>query len=245
MSRTSDYLGIHLNGSLPFERTNEAFAFIGESLQPWVKRVPDGEPGDRVNWVLTQAAHFFENPALEPAPPNPGVNRPLVQIRDFGGSGIAFRPFAYADYASQSYPLFQDARRRGLLTPESKFLISLPTPLNAIFFFVDFKDQAAVLPVYTAQAKVAVKDILARIPHEDLAVQWDLPIELATIQGWFPNPFDAEVPIYDAIAEISDWLRRMSISAITFATGIRNSVRRLSWAVKINTPSSTTILAAT
>jgi len=206
MSHTGDYLGIHLTGSLPFDRTNEAFAFIGESLKPWVRRVPDGEPGDRANWVLTQSAHFFENPAFEPAPPAPDINRPLVRIKDGSvGRSIDFRPFAYADDAGQSYSLFQEARRSGVLAPESKFLISLPTPLNALFFFVDFKDRAAVLPAYTAQAKATVEDILARIPHEDLAVQWDLPIELATVQGWFPNPLGAEVEIYSAIAEISAW----------------------------------------
>jgi hypothetical protein len=30
-----------------------------------VTRVPDGEPGNRANWVLTQTPHFLANPTLD------------------------------------------------------------------------------------------------------------------------------------------------------------------------------------
>ena len=40
----------------------------------------------------------------------------------------------------------------------------------------------------------------------DLAIQWDLPAELATIEGWFPNPYGGSEPIYAATARLADWV---------------------------------------
>ena len=43
-------------------------------------------------------------------------------------------------------------------------------------------------------------------PASDLAIQWDLPTELATIEGWFPNPYGGLEPIYAATARLADWV---------------------------------------
>jgi hypothetical protein len=45
----------YLTGSINQPTVEDAFAFVGSRLQPGVTRVPDGEPGDRANWVLTQS----------------------------------------------------------------------------------------------------------------------------------------------------------------------------------------------
>lgn len=55
----------YLTGSINQPTVEEAFRFVGTRLQPAVKRVPDGEPGERANWVLTQTPHFLENPTLD------------------------------------------------------------------------------------------------------------------------------------------------------------------------------------
>jgi hypothetical protein len=35
------------------------------ACRPGVTRVPDGEPGNRANWVPTQTPHFLANPTLD------------------------------------------------------------------------------------------------------------------------------------------------------------------------------------
>lgn len=55
----------YLTGSINVPDVDAAYSLVGDHLQPAVLRVPDGEPGDRANWVLTQRALFLENPTLD------------------------------------------------------------------------------------------------------------------------------------------------------------------------------------
>ncbi|KAB7757436.1 hypothetical protein MPHL43072_19670 [Mycolicibacterium phlei DSM 43072] len=57
--------GFYLTGSINVASVDDAFKLVGSRLQPGVTRVPDGEPGDRANWVLTQADVFLKNPTLD------------------------------------------------------------------------------------------------------------------------------------------------------------------------------------
>ncbi|HET6388565.1 hypothetical protein [Hyphomicrobium sp.] len=115
MSNRTGYQGIHLTGSLPFANADEVFDFIGSELQPWVTRVPDGETGERKNWVLTQSRHFFENPAFDIVDATATVGRKLVKIKDgVRPEDISFPKFEYAEFATDSYPLFKKAKAEGL-----------------------------------------------------------------------------------------------------------------------------------
>lgn len=44
------------------------------------------------------------------------------------------------------------------------------------------------------------------IPARDLALQWDLPAELATLEGWFPNPYRDVEETLAATARVADWV---------------------------------------
>jgi hypothetical protein len=194
----------YLTGSINQPTVAEAFAFVGARLQPGVSRVPDGEPGDRANWVLTQTAHFLDNPTLDVAETN---GRRLARLRPgTTAADVEFPALGYQDHALASYELFRAARERGELAPESKFLVSIPTPFNAVNFFVEFDSQVAVAKAYERPLKDSVDAIQASIPHGDLAIQWDLPVEDATVEGWFPNPYRDVEEIYEVTARPASWV---------------------------------------
>lgn len=205
----------YLTGSINQPTVEEAFTFVGARLQPAVKRVPDGEPGDRANWVLTQTPHFLANPTLDVVETggtggqersDPGIKR-LAGLRPgTTGADIRFPRFDYADHAIASYALFRAARDRGELTPDSKFLVSIPTPFNAVNFFVEFDSQVEVARAYEVPLRDSVEEIQAAIPHEDLVIQWDLPVEDATVEGWFPNPYKDFEEIYAVTARPASWV---------------------------------------
>ena len=167
--------------------------------------MPDGEPGDRANWVLTQT------PAL---PRQPDVRRrrsrrasALARLRPgTTAADVGFPAFDYQDHAIASYALFAAARERGELAPDSKFLVSIPTPFNAVNFFVEFDSQVEVARAYELPLKDSVDAIQAAIPHRDLVIQWDLPVEDATVEGWFPNPYRDFEEIYAATARPASWV---------------------------------------
>jgi methionine synthase II (cobalamin-independent) len=187
----------YLTGSINVPSTQDAFRLVGERLQPGVTRVPDGEPGDRANWVLVQADHFRANPTLD-------VVEGRARIR--AGQQVSFEPIDYHTAAAQSYTEFRAAREAGVLAPESRFLVSIATPFNAVNSFVEFDSQVEVAFAYEQALRRSVEAIQEAIPPADLAVQWDLPTELATVEGWFPNPYGGVEPIFAATARVADWV---------------------------------------
>lgn len=187
--------GFYLTGSINVPAVDDAFRLVGSRLQPGVTRVPDGEPGDRANWVLTQSELFLQNPTLD-------VVDGRVQVR--AGTPVEFGDVDYHTTAAASYAQFRKAREEGALAPDSRFLVSIPTPFNAVNFFVAFDSQVEVAIAYEQRLQRSVEALQAAIPLQDLAIQWDLPVELATLEGWFPNPYPGPEAIFAATARLAD-----------------------------------------
>lgn len=189
--------GFYLTGSINVTTVADAFDLVGTRLQPGVTRVPDGEPGERANWVLTQADLFLNNPTLD-------VVDGTARVRP--GVSVAFDEIDYHTVAAESYRIFLDARRRGVLAPDSRFLVSIPTPLNAVNSFVEFDSRVEVARAYEEALRPSVTALQEAIPPQDLAIQWDLPTELATVEGWFPNLYPDAEAIYAATARLAEWV---------------------------------------
>nr|WP_090345511.1 hypothetical protein [Mycolicibacterium malmesburyense]CRL77946.1 hypothetical protein CPGR_04460 [Mycolicibacterium malmesburyense] len=189
--------GFYLTGSINVASVDAAFRLVGGRLQPGVTRVPDGEPGDRANWVLTQADHFLNNPTLD-------VVDNKARVRP--GTPVSFGALDYHSVAAESYARFFAARRDGVLAEDSRFLVSIPTPFNAVNSFAQFDSQVEVAYAYEQALRRSVEALQEAIPPGDLAIQWDLPTELATVEGWFPNPYGGFEPIFAATARLASWV---------------------------------------
>ena len=104
---------------------------------------------------------------------------------------VHFGELGYAREAKASYEEFLEARQRGDLPPGVRFQVSLPTPY-AVIGIGRFIPEAVpqVLPAYEQAMLKEVERICARIPHRDLAIQWDVCIELVQWDGrWHRKPF--------------------------------------------------------
>jgi hypothetical protein len=97
----------------------DAFDFVGKRLQPGVTWVPDGEPGDRANWMLTQTPHFLDDPTLDVVESDGGKRARLR--KGASAADVTFPAFQYQDqdqdHAIASYDVFRAARDRGDLAP--------------------------------------------------------------------------------------------------------------------------------
>lgn len=187
----------YITGSINVPTVDDAFRLVGSRLQPGVKRVSDGEPGDRANWVLTQANHFLDNSTLD-------VVNGRARVRP--GTTVSFDPVDYHTVAADSYQRFVAARSNGVLAEDSRFLVSIATPFNAVNSFAEFDSQVEIAYAYEQRLRASVEALQEAIPPSDLAVQWDLPTELATIEGWFPNPYGGVEPIFAATARVAQWV---------------------------------------
>jgi hypothetical protein len=76
----------------------------------------------------------------------------------------------------------------------TRFQVCLPTPLATVALFVTAEDQAAVEAVYEGLLLADLDCVLAAIPHEDLAIQWDTAVEFGVLEGLFPVWFEPAEP---------------------------------------------------
>jgi SAM-dependent methyltransferase len=185
-------VGVHLVGSVPLGSAEEVFRRTAASLGDRLRRMPDGETGPRSDWILWQYPVFSSRPQFEVGPPGDTTYRTLPKLRLRSGesaSDVKFDSLGYADAAIASYRLFATLKRDGAIPPHCRFQVSLPTPLAPVSAFVAPEFQAALEPVYEAALLGELAQILAAIPADQLAVQWDARAEFAMLEGftdaWF------------------------------------------------------------
>ncbi|MQA13836.1 MAG: hypothetical protein GEV09_06560 [Pseudonocardiaceae bacterium] len=185
-----------LVGSVPLTSTEEVLHACGDGLGDLAVGVPDGEVGDRSLWVIFQAYRIFhEHPQLEtiqrPAPDynwRPAGLHDIWQFRMREGVGEpSFDNLKYADAAAESYRLFREMRDQGKIHAGAKFQCSLPLPESGCsWFFPHADDLSRIIPAYEKAILAEVDEILARIPHDDLVLQWDVCWEVLDVEGIFP-----------------------------------------------------------
>lgn len=203
--------GAHLVGSMALDSAADVFHAAGTHLRSHLRRVPDGEPGERDNWLVFQSGVFDRHPDVEPAErPGEGYAAVLPAYQLRGGvdpSTVDLTPLGYADAAESSYAIFRELRGRGELPDGARFQVSLPTPLAIVAAFVIPKQQPVLEPVYERALLTELRRIQDAIPAEDLAVQWDIAIETAMweeVGGLFTPWFDdTSAGTLDRIARVA------------------------------------------
>jgi len=181
---------VHFVGTIGLDTSEEVFAAAGKTVGAFLKRCPDGEVGGRRLWVSWQWPVLRSNAALEPAFDHPVPGLGACQLRMKPGSSesdVHFGELGYAREARTSYRDFVDARERGILPAGIRFQVSLPTPWAVISCFIEAEDVPRVFPAYQAAMLDEVRRICAAIPHGDLAIQWDVCLELLQWDGRFPG----------------------------------------------------------
>src|SRR6185312_4744419 len=165
-------------GSVPLDSAASVFDAVGTRLGKLVKRIPDGETGERFHWISFQNAILAHTKGLEPGDfyevvPGWKVQRHKVSR----GSEVTFGSLGYADGAVRSYEDFKRARSRGVIAAGTRFQVSLPTPIATVHAFCEPTSVKAVWLPYEKALCREIDEIAVAIPHEDLAIQWDAAIE--------------------------------------------------------------------
>ncbi|MBO0688854.1 MAG: hypothetical protein J2P40_04670 [Candidatus Dormibacteraeota bacterium] len=200
---------VHLVGSVALDSPEQTFALAGELLGPYLKRVPDGEPGGRRLWISWQIPVLRANPGLQPAGPEPGAIQ-LIPLRLADGMApeeLHFGELGYAREARPSYEDFLAARSAGRLPPGVRFQVALPTPYAVVSSFCTPEDAPRILPAYERAMLGEVERICAAIPHQDLALQWDVCIEMVQWDGrWgvappFPGMEQAFAAMFERLSQ--------------------------------------------
>jgi hypothetical protein len=186
---------VHLVGSMNLPSAEMAMTLAASKLGDALLRLPDGEPGPRRGWIFYQRPMFTHNRQLEPVRPARGGTPTIMANRTVRpgvrATDIAFPELGYAREAQTSYRWFAEARADGRVPAGTRFQVSLPTPYGILFAALEPAAVPIVEPAYEAAMVREIATICAAIPHDDLAIQWDVCIEMLLFDGRaLPLPWD-------------------------------------------------------
>lgn len=191
----------HLVGSVGLENAETVFTTVSEILGSSCSRIPDGETGDRGYWIRWQKKSFDRCDGLELkmlVQKIPGfkdaLERPFFKIKDgVDKDDIDLGDLGYANEAIESYKVFASLVEAGKISADTRFQVSLPTPIALVCGFIVDEDQQAVEPAIEKAMMGELARLQTAIPADRLTIQWDVCFEVVGADGGPKLPYDDHV----------------------------------------------------
>jgi hypothetical protein len=171
---------VHLVGSVPMADASEVFESVSSALGPRSKRLPDGETGARGDWITWLEPVFAENPAFVKSGEffqvhATGTGRERYTLKQgFAPQDVHFANLFYADIAARSYADFKRLKDTGGIPAGTRFQVDLVPAHSVIWLFLVEGLHAPIDPVYNDALIREIDKIAAAIPHDELAIQFDI-----------------------------------------------------------------------
>ena len=131
---------VHFNGSVNLPDAETVMREISARIPDGVRRMTDGETGERNYWIHFQIRKFRQMPEFEevsggPAIPAPEGAPPVVQLRLAGGASadtIDWPDLGYAEEYGKSFAIFDRLQQEGTIPAGVRFQLQYPTPLASV-----------------------------------------------------------------------------------------------------------------
>jgi hypothetical protein len=200
-------VAVHFNGGVNLPDADAVLRELVGRVPDGVRRLPDGETGDRAGWIAFQLPRLLATPGLERVDPSPDAagryagGRPSLRLAAGADPDTLVWPdLGYAAAYQASYATFCALRDEGIVPAGVRFQAEYPTP-HAVCGFVDIEDRARVEPSYERALLADLDVLLAAVPHAELAVQWDVAVEIGEAER---SGGQAIADIAEAIARYAD-----------------------------------------
>lgn len=207
---------VHFVGSIPLPDSESVFRTLSGAVGSHVARLPDGETGIRKTWIKFLQDVLAENPAIEFATDVPPfkfvqwdgkVVREIPRLRIKPGMTPSRKDFktGYAAMAIESFAVFDNLQKAGVIPPNVKFQISIPTPIAPTYNNMVPGDRPKLLPPLTQHFVGEVHAIAAALPNDRIAIQWDVCQEVLAWEGYYePGPVDFRTETIEVLGQIGD-----------------------------------------
>jgi hypothetical protein len=187
--------GAHLVGGLAAPNARDAMTTTARVLGRHLSRLTDGETKERSQWIWWQIDKLVAIPGIKMGQPqvNPETGNPDYSV--FPGldvdEGVVIpeRALGYADVAADSYREFMRLRNESVVPRDIRFQVSLPTPFAVVVAWASGDSQRHLWQPFREAMFAEADAIQAAIPSDDLAIQWDVAVEIGVLEGVFtPTP---------------------------------------------------------
>src|SRR5215470_17057284 len=123
--------GVHIVGSVPLAGAREVFEMLSAALRRRITRLPDGETGERGDWITWLEPAFAGNPAFEKSGEffrvhATGTGRERYTVKaGVTLNDVRFDNLFYADIAKASYAAFRRLKDAGRIPAGTRFQVDL------------------------------------------------------------------------------------------------------------------------
>jgi hypothetical protein len=181
---------VHFNGGVNLPDAETVMREIVERVPVGVRRIPDGETGDRQQWIFFQLQKFWQTPGLEEAGTADFAEgyEQMPKVRLAEGTDpddVAWPSLGYADAYRESFEIFSRLREEGLIPDGVRFQVEYPTPLASINAWVAEEDQVRLEGSYERALFADLDRLLESVLNDQLAVQWDVAVEFGILEVGF------------------------------------------------------------
>jgi hypothetical protein len=185
---------VHFNGSVNLPDAETVMREISSRIPTGVRRMTDGETGERGYWIHFQIQKFLAMPEFESVsvtkaydtddPDAPEM--PRLRLADgVSPEDVRWPDLGYAAAYSESFKLFSALQGDGTIPAGVRFQMQYPTPIASLAGSIEPEDMPGVLAGYELALFADLDQALTIIPHERCAVQWDVAVEFGLLEGGF------------------------------------------------------------
>jgi hypothetical protein len=185
-------VGAHLVGGLRAPDAEAAMRTAAGILGRHLRAVTDGETGERSQWIWWQIGRLTAIDGIEMAGMSENPNTENEDYETFPQLSVSPsvlelppRALGYADAAEASYAVYRRLRAEGVIPPDVKFQVSIPTPYATVVAWVPVEAQETFFPVYADAMAAEVRDIARAIDRDDLVIQYDVAVEFGVLTASF------------------------------------------------------------
>ncbi len=204
----------HLVGSVPLPDAETVFRTVSASIGPHLKRITDGETGERGRWIWFQREMLMEHPDMEL-----DNDTPMFAVYQWDGQLLRETPYlrfklgtdptqvtfhtGYAAAALESYGLYSRLQSEGVIGADTLFQVSLPTPMATAYMYVSPSVRDDYIPAYERALATALEEVLASTPHDRLSIQWDVCQEVLLFEDYFSHrPEGYKEQVFEELARL-------------------------------------------
>ncbi len=184
---------VHFNGSVNLPDAETVMREISSRIPSGVRRMTDGETGERNYWIHFQVRKFEAMPEFELVEKvqvydteDDAPAMPQLRLADgVSADAVPWPNLGYADAYAESYELFRALQADGTIPDGVRFQIQYPTPLAGVAGAFAPEELPALAGSYGAALFADLDRLLQTIPHDRCAVQWDVAFEFGALEGGF------------------------------------------------------------